>query len=223
MYNIYKEPHETWVSSKYNNICLTTWLHGVKSSIWRIAIENINWSFLERLLVVITCWFSSGFVFAFQKILLPNFLHEKILFSFCFWFVFTFSPSFLDLFLCGNGYKLRCAFSFSLCNEGHDDTNVVFKLLTSSWNFMVNVKDVEDSSSTCTFHSFFSITRRRLSIDSSQLLWSLNKLLIIMILVLVYSNFYWTLSERLSMIWSQWFNDLNLQFQNLGSRSSWHI
>ncbi len=57
-------------------------------------------------------------------------------------------------------HKLGCAFSFSLCNEGHDDINVVFKLLTSSWNFMVNVKDVEDSSSTCTFHSFFSITRR---------------------------------------------------------------
>lgn len=142
----------------------------------------------------------------------------------CFWFVFTFSsPSFLHLFLCGKGYKLGCAFSFSLCNEAHDDINVVFKLLTSSWNFMVNVKDVEDSSSTCTFHSFFSITRRWLSIDSSQLLWSLNKLLIIMILVLVYSNFYWTLSERLSTIRSQQFNNLNLKFEHLGSRSSWHI
>jgi hypothetical protein len=136
------------------------------------------------------------------------------MFLFCFWFVFTFSPSFLHLFLSGKGFKLGCAFSFSLCNEGHDDINVVFKLLTS-WNFMVNVKDVEDSSSTWTFYSFFSITRRRLSIDSSQLLWSLNNLLIIMILILVYSNFYWTLSERLSMIWSQWFNNLNLKFQIL--------
>lgn len=123
-------------------------------------------------LLVVTC-FSSGFVFAFQKILVPSFCMKKC----CFWFVFAFSPSFLHLFLCGKGYKLGCAFSFSLCNEGHDDINVVFKLFTSSWNFMVNVKVVEDSSSTCTFHSFFSITRRWLSIDSSQLLWSLNKLL----------------------------------------------
>jgi hypothetical protein len=140
-------------------------------------------------LLVVTCWFFLWFCFCFSKNFGSKFLHAK---KNCFQFVFTFSPSFLHLFLCGKGYKLGCAFSFSLCNEGHDDINVVFNLLTSSWNFMVNVKDVEDSSSTCTFHSFFSITRRWLSIDSSQLLWSLNKLLIIMVLVLVLLDFKWT-------------------------------
>lgn len=149
----------------------------------------------------------------FKKIWFQTFAWKNIvfiLFFICFHFFSLVSSPFL-------AWKRvqTCAFSFSLCNEGHDDINVVFKLLTSSWNFMVNVKDVEDSLLTCTFHSFFSITRRRLSIDSSQLLWSLNRLLIIMILVLVYSNFYWTLSERVSMIWSEWFNNLNLKFQIL--------